>query len=101
MDFDCTNIATASALSCFSGYFGNVLLTMIPLIGLISFIMILVGGFTILTSGGNPEGIKKGGQTITYAIAGLVLSIIAWLVLVFIEQVTGVRVTWFNFSFNP
>lgn len=80
-------------------YIGNVLTAIIPLIGLVSFIMILVGGFTILTSGGNPEGIKKGGSTITFAIAGLALSIISWLILVFLENVTGVTITNFRFSF--
>lgn len=80
-------------------YIGNVLTAIIPLIGIVSFIMILVGGFTILTSGGNPEGIKKGGQTITYAIAGLALAILSWLALVFIENVTGVTVTNFKFGF--
>jgi len=86
-------------LSDFSTYFGNTLMAIIPLIGLISFVMILVGGFTILTAGGNPEGLKKGGQTITFAIGGLVLSIVAWLLLLLIENITGVKVTLFDFSF--
>lgn len=96
---DCNDISSAPGLSCFSDYFGNILTALIPLIGLISFVMILVGGFTILTAGGNPESIKKGGQTISFAVAGLVLSIIAWLILVLIKNITGVDVTQFNFSF--
>jgi len=81
-------------------YIGNILQAMIPLIGLVSFIMILVGGFTILTAGGNPEGIKRGGQTITYAVAGLALAIVSWLILVFIENLTGAKVTNFQFGFG-
>lgn len=86
-------------LSDLPTYFGNVLSAMIPLIGLVAFIMILAGGFKVLTSGGDPKGIQGGKQTITLAIAGLALSIISWLVLVLIENVTGSPVTKFNFSF--
>lgn len=86
-------------LSDLPTYFGNILSAIIPFIGIVSFIMILVGGFSILTSAGNPEGIKKGSQTITLAIAGLALSVLSWLVLVFIENLTGVSVTQFKFGF--
>lgn len=87
-------------LSDLSKYFGNILQAMIPLIGLISFVMVLAGGFKILTSGGDPKGMAGGKQTITMAIAGIALSILSWLVLVIIKNVTGVDVTVFKFGFN-
>ncbi len=87
-------------LSDLSKYFGNILQAMIPMIGLISFIMVLVGGFKILTSGGDPKGMAGGKQTITMAVAGIVLAILSWLVLVIIKNVTGVDVTVFKFGFN-
>lgn len=89
----------AAQLSDLSTYFGNILTAFIPLIGMLSFIMILVGGFSILTSAGNPEGIKKGTQTISWAIGGLVLAVLSWLTLVLIENLTGVPVTQFKFGF--
>ncbi|PIR99018.1 hypothetical protein COT87_01705, partial [Candidatus Collierbacteria bacterium CG10_big_fil_rev_8_21_14_0_10_44_9] len=84
-------------LSC---YFGNILEAIIPLIGIISFIMILVGGFKILTSAGDPKGMAGGKQTITLAIVGIILAIVSWLILVLIENITGVDVTKFNFGFK-
>ena len=81
-------------------YFGNILTAMIPLIGMLAFIMILVGGFKILTSGGDPKGLQGGKQTIGWAVGGLVLAIVSWLVLVLIENLTGAPVTQFNFGFN-
>ncbi|MEI8232380.1 MAG: hypothetical protein WCG44_01415 [bacterium] len=81
-------------------YFGNVLQAVIPLIGILSFVMILAGGFKILTSGGDPKGMAAGRQTISLAVAGIALSIISWLVLVLIKNVTGVDVTQFKFGFN-
>lgn len=89
----------AAQLTDITTYFGNILQAAIPLIGMLSFIMILVGGFNILSSAGNPEGIKKGSQTITLAIAGLALSILSWLILVFIKNLTGVDVTQFKLGF--
>jgi hypothetical protein len=90
----------AAQLSQIPDFFGNILTALIPLIGLTAFIMILAGGFKILTSGGDPKGLQGGRQTITLAIAGLALSIISWLILVLIENITGAPVTKFNFSFK-
>jgi hypothetical protein len=90
----------AAELSTLPTYFGNILMAMIPLIGFLAFIMVLVGGFRILTSGGDPKGMAGGKQTITLAIVGIALSIISWLILVTIRNVTGVNVTEFTFGFN-
>jgi len=96
----CGDINSAEELSCLPTYFGNVLQAIIPLIGVISFTMILVGGFKILTSSGDPKGMAAGKQTITLAIVGIILSIISWLILVLIKNITGVNVTQFKFGFN-
>jgi len=87
-------------LSDLSTYFGNILTAIIPLIGFLSFIMILAGGFKILTSAGDPKGMAGGKQTITLAIAGIVLAILSWLILLAVENVTGAKVTQFNFGFK-
>jgi hypothetical protein len=90
----------AAQLSDLPTYFGNILTAIIPLIGIVAFIMILTGGFKILTSAGDAKGLEAGKQTITLAIAGIALAIISWLVLVFIQNATGVQVTLFKFGFN-
>lgn len=89
----------AAQLSEIPTYFGNVLEFMIPLIGIISFVMVLVGGFKILTSGSDTKGLEGGKQTITWAVAGIVFAIVSWLILVTLENITGVTVTQFKFSF--
>jgi hypothetical protein len=40
-------------------------------------IMVLVGGFQLMTSAGDPEKVSKGKKTIVYAAAGLVAAILA------------------------
>ena len=86
-------------LSDLPTYFGNILMAFVPLIGLLSFIMVLAGGFKILTSAGDPKGMAAGRQTITLAITGIVLAILSWLILLFIQNVTNVQVTQFKFGF--
>lgn len=95
----CGDVNSAEELACIPTYFGNVLQAVIPLIGILSFVMILAGGFKILTSSGDPKGMAGGKQTITLAVVGIALSIISWLVLVLIKNVTGVDVTQLKFGF--
>lgn len=96
----CNNLDSAAELSCLPGYFENILGAIIPLVGFLAFIMVIVGGFKILTSSGDAKGMAAGKQTITLAVAGIALAIISWLVLVVVEKITGVSVTQFTFGFN-
>lgn len=74
----------------------NVIRAAVPLAGVVLFGMLVFGGIQYLTSGGNPEGMQKAKGTLTYAIAGIALLVIAWFALLFIETFTGVRVTRFT-----
>ena len=71
----------------------NVLVIALRLLGLVMFIMIVVGGFKYLTAGDDPKGIEAAKGTITAAITGLVLAILAWFILVLISQFTGLNST--------
>ncbi|PIU03477.1 hypothetical protein COT44_03465 [Candidatus Shapirobacteria bacterium CG08_land_8_20_14_0_20_39_18] len=63
---------------------------------LLLFILLIMGGFKYMTSGGDPKASASASQTITYAIFGLVMLVIIWLIMKFIWQFTGVDVL--NFS---
>jgi hypothetical protein len=52
--------------------------------GGIAFLLMIFGGFGIITSSGNPEGVKKGSETITSALMGLVFIVLALFLLHFI-----------------
>ena len=72
---------------------------MVPLIGLVAFIMILAGGFKILTSG-RRQG-NGWWQTDYHSRRSRhPLAIISWLILLLIENTTGAAVTQFKFGFN-
>jgi len=80
----------------FEWIFYNVVSVILGLAGIALFIMLIIGGFKYLTSAGNPENAQSAQKTITYALMGLVLIALAYLILVFIESITGANVTTFT-----
>ncbi len=56
----------------------NVINTMLFLIGIISVIMLIVGGIRYVISGGNQSQVEGARNTILYAIVGLVVAFVAW-----------------------
>jgi hypothetical protein len=52
--------------------------------GGIAFLLILYGGFMVMSSGGNPERLKAGQELLTSAISGLILLIFSVFILKFI-----------------
>lgn len=64
---------------------GNVLSIASFFAGIVSVAFIIVGGIRLITSAGSPSAITGARKTITYAIGGLVLSISAYGILVFIQ----------------
>ena len=83
-------------LSDLEGVFGNVVEAVLALGGIVLFIMLLSGGFRYITAGGDPKGIEEAKKTLTYAIGGMVLLAMAFLILRFIQEFTGVDVTEFK-----
>jgi hypothetical protein len=56
----------------------NGILDFILLIGApICALFILIGGFQLMTAGGNPESVTKGRKTITYAVVGYAIILVA------------------------
>jgi len=55
------------------------------LIGTLSILMIMVGAYQLTFTGANPKSAESGKHTITYAIVGLVLSILAYSIVAVLE----------------
>lgn len=66
------------------------------LVSLALFVMLLVGGFKYLTSGGDPKASESAKNTMTYTIVGLVVIIASYLALRVIEYFTGLKLTEFK-----
>jgi len=67
------------------------------LIILAAVITLIFGGIRLMTAGGNPKAVASAWQTIMWAVVGIILLSIAWLILVAIEKFTGAQVTSFGF----
>lgn len=63
----------------------------LPIAGIGLLIMILVAGFTLLTSAGDTKAMEKGKQTLTYGIVGFLIIFLAY----WITQLLGIA-----FGFN-
>jgi ABC-type Fe3+ transport system permease subunit len=97
---DCTNPASAQeALKCGSdsgagqsnkdpASLNNTIKTVLNLlsaiIGVLSVVMIMVGGFRYVTSGGRDDSVKSAKNTITYALIGLVVASTAQIMVHFV-----------------
>lgn len=82
-------------LKCLEVVFANILKVATSLAVLALFIMLVVGGFKYLTSGGDAKKATSAQQTMTYAVGGLVLMVLAFLIFRVIEEFTGVTITKF------
>ena len=74
----------------------NIIGSVVALGGIAVFVMLVAGGLMYLTSGGNPESVQKAKRTLTYAVIGIALFVLAWFALLFIQTFTGVQVTRFS-----
>lgn len=54
------------------------------IIGIVAVIMIILGGFTMMTSSGDPGKVKKGKDTILYGVIGLVVALLAVVIVNFV-----------------
>ncbi|HBL51947.1 MAG: hypothetical protein A3D24_00575 [Candidatus Blackburnbacteria bacterium RIFCSPHIGHO2_02_FULL_39_13] len=74
----------------------NILTIALGLASIVLFIMFVIGGFNYLTASGDPKAVDAAQKTLTHAIAGLVVLVLAYLILLLIKQITGVDVTLFR-----
>jgi len=85
-----------ATLRGFEGVFVRVVQVVLGLGGIVLFIMLIMGGFKYITAGGDPKALESAKKTLTFAIAGIVLLALSFLILAFIFDFTGVDVTLFK-----
>lgn len=87
-------VATVQGLRCL---IANILSVAVTAIGFIGFIMIIVGAFRYLISGGNSKDTQKAKNTLTFAVIGLIVALSAFVILNLIAEFTGIK-TILNFN---
>lgn len=68
---------------------GNIIKTLMGVVGVIAVLMIVWGGVMYMTSAGNDEKIGTAKKIITGAIIGLVISILAYVIIDFVIKAIG------------
>jgi len=87
------DVATIQGFECL---FANILKVVMGAAGLAFFAMLIIGGFKYITSGGDPKKIASASSTITLAFVSVLGVIVSWLILLLIQNFTGVNVTQFK-----
>ncbi len=90
---DETDVATIGSVV---PLFQNIIQAVLAFAGVVLFVMLVMGGFTFLFSGGDPKQVQKAQGTISNAVIGLVVVLASFLILKTIEVFTGVNVTKFS-----
>lgn len=88
-----SEVATIKGFECL---FSNFISVILAFAGIVLFIMLVTGGFRYLVSGGDPKAVESAKGTLTQAIVGIVILVLAFLILKLIETITGVPVTQFK-----
>ena len=75
---------------------GDIVSGLLPYIfalaGLALLLYLILGGFEILTSGGNPETLNRGRGKLTHAIIGFIIIFVSYWLLQLLEVVLGIQV---------
>ena len=88
--------STAAPLSELECLMRNVFSIIIPFAGLAAFVVLIVGGFSYLTSAGDPKKVQQAQGTITGAIIGIIVTLAVWFIFKLIKVITGVDVLRFE-----
>lgn len=74
----------------FFAMFGNISQYLFPIAALVSFVFIVVGGYMWIVAAGDPARIKQAQGTLTWAIIGLVLTLMSIAIVEVIKNFLGV-----------
>ena len=86
---DINSVDGVATLGGFESVFNNIVVVTTGLVGIVLFIMLIMGGVQFITSGGQKDQVATAGKTITYALLGLVLFVAAFLILRLLGVFTG------------
>jgi hypothetical protein len=85
----CSDPNVPAKLTCIFPVFQNIISAALGFAGVVALFFIILGGFKLLTSGGDPKQIDGARKTLFYAILGLVLVLLSFLIINIIAAVTG------------
>ena len=79
-----------ATLKCIPAVFQNLVTAALLFAGVVALFFIIFGGIKLILSQGDPKQVEGAKHTLTYAILGLVLILLSFLILNFISYVTRI-----------
>ncbi|HBB76424.1 MAG: hypothetical protein A2186_01830 [Candidatus Levybacteria bacterium RIFOXYA1_FULL_41_10] len=90
MDPECFDDAGVATLACIPSLLQNLIQFALVFAGIIALFLIIFSGIKFITSGGDPKQLESAKKTLTFAIGGLFLILLSFLIVSTIAQITGV-----------
>lgn len=95
------SIDGVAQLSCIVPLIANTIRAVTAIGTVALFIMLLVGGFNFLFSGGDQKKLEMARGTVTQAIIGIIIMALAYVIIHTIEVFTGVNLSQLKFPDSP
>jgi len=86
-------VATIKGIECL---FKNLISPVPALLALVAVGMIIFAGIRLIMAGADPKATAAAWNTFTWAVIGLILLSVAWLILILVKNFTGADVTTFT-----
>ncbi len=67
----------------------GIIQSLLGVLGILALVIVLIGGFKWMTSGGNEEGVSSAKKTIAAGIVGLAIILFAYAIVSFVFNVVG------------
>jgi hypothetical protein len=68
-----------------ASFLGSIIDYLIKFVGVVAFILLVVGGVRLVVAAGDDNAVQNAKQMITYAIVGLVVALLAYVIVTFIH----------------
>jgi hypothetical protein len=88
---DCLNSDVPASLKCVPYFLNNVVGALMIFSGVAAVIFIVFAGIKFITSGGDPIKVEGAKKTMTFAIIGLVIVLLSFVILKVFTTVSGVQ----------
>lgn len=86
---DCTSADTPTSLQCIPYFISNIISFAIPFAGVVAVFFIVLSGIKFLTSGGDPGKVEGAKRTLTFAIIGLVIILLVFVIIKVFSRTLG------------
>lgn len=96
-DFDIIKLEQEVSQNVFvGGSIGDIVSAFLPYIysiaGIALLLMLLAGGFQLMTSGGDPKGVEAGKQKITNALIGIIIVFASFWIVQVVGRILGIEI---------